>query len=105
MSAFNARTKAIAKAKALKAQEPDEDGFVTVVRGGRGGGVRQEDAKERLEKEREKKKELGDFYRFQGRERRKEREGELRRKFEAGAERVRKMKERRGAFKVSCAFS
>ena len=97
MTAFNAQTEAKAKAR-TRTQEPDEEGFVTVTKK---GSVKQEEAKERLEKEKAKKKELVDFYRFQGREKRKEREGELRKRFEEDAERVRKMRERRGTFKVS----
>lgn len=78
---------------------PDEEGFVTVVRGGRSGPARLEEAeKKRLELE-ERKKSNGvkdDFYRFQTREKRKEAEGELRRKFELDRRRVEEMRARRG---------
>ena len=86
---------------ARQRQEPDAEGFVTVTRGGRIGPARQEEATERLEKQKERQKGLEDFYRFQSREKRKERAGELIRKFEQDREKVRKMRERRGRFKVS----
>ena len=100
MTAYNARQEAEVRERARKRQEPDEDGFVTVTRGGRNPAARMEEAKERLEKQREKQKGLGDFYRFQGRERRKEREAELLKKFEEDKEKVRRMKVRKGNFVV-----
>ena len=81
-------------------QEPDEDGFITVKKGGRTGPVSQEAAKEKFEKQKAKQKGLEDFYRFQSREKKKERAGELIRKFEEDRDKVRKMRERRGRFKV-----
>lgn len=84
-----------------QSQEPDADGFVTVTRGGRTNPARQEAAQEQADKQKEKQKGLEDFYRFQSREKRKERAGELVRKFEEDKEKVRKMKERRGRFRVS----
>ncbi|MCJ1405474.1 Ribosomal RNA-processing protein 7, partial [Xylographa trunciseda] len=90
-----ARTHKLARQR----QEPDEEGFVTVTRGGRTGPARQEEAKELYEKQKERQKGFEDFYRFQSREKRKERAGELIRKFELDREKVRKMRERRGRFK------
>ena len=81
-------------------QEPDEDGFITVTKGGRTGPATQETAKEILEKQKVKQKGLEDFYRFQSREKKKERAGELIRKFEEDRDKVRKMREKRGRFKV-----
>jgi ribosomal RNA-processing protein 7 len=73
---------------------PDEDGFVTVAR-----PVRLERA-EQKQAELEERKKAGrvgeDFYRFQTREKRKEAEGELKRKFEMDRRRVAEMRERRG---------
>ncbi|KAH7399906.1 ribosomal RNA-processing protein 7-domain-containing protein [Cadophora sp. MPI-SDFR-AT-0126] len=103
MTAFNA----LEEAKALEAKRarnvPDEDGFVTVVRGaGRAGPARVEDAerkREELERKEEEKREglrKGDFYRFQGRERRKVEMGELVRRFEGDRRRVEELKGRRG---------
>lgn len=82
---------------------PDEDGFVTVTRGGRVGPARKADAEskrvEMEEKERKKREEMGDFYRFQTRERRKAEQGELVKRFEEDRKRVEAMKEKRGKFR------
>jgi ribosomal RNA-processing protein 7 len=82
---------------------PDEDGFVTVSRGGRTGPARMEDAEakriEKEEKENKKRGEMGDFYRFQMRERRKAEQGELVKQFEEDKKRVESMKEKRGRFR------
>ncbi|KAH7080013.1 ribosomal RNA-processing protein 7-domain-containing protein [Paraphoma chrysanthemicola] len=78
---------------------PDEDGFITVTRGGRAGPARIEDAeKKKAELEERKKKNAvkDDFYRFQNREKRKEVEMGLRRRFEEDRKRVEKMREGRG---------
>jgi ribosomal RNA-processing protein 7 len=83
---------------ARKRNEPDEDGFVTVTRGGRTGPARLEEvqaAAERL-KERDEKRVGKAFYRFQTREERKKRERELRDKFEEDVKRVQEMRSRRG---------
>ncbi|KAL6713946.1 hypothetical protein ACLMJK_008440 [Lecanora helva] len=100
MTAVAANEATQARLLTQQRQEPDEDGFVKVTRGGRTNPARQEAVQEQAEKMKEKHKGLDDFYRFQSREKRKERAGELLRKFEEDKERVRKMKERRGRFKV-----
>ena len=100
MTAYASLEAERARARARKRQEPDEDGFITVTRGGRTGPARMEEAAERLEKQKQRQKGLDDFYRFQGREKRKERETQLRRKFEGDREKVKRMREARGAFKV-----
>jgi ribosomal RNA-processing protein 7 len=93
------------KARLAKRQRnvPDEDGFVTVTRGGRVGPARKADAEskrvEMEEKERKKREEMGDFYRFQTRERRKAEQGELVKRFEEDRKRVEAMKEKRGKFR------
>ena len=93
------------KARLSKRQRnvPDEDGFVTVSRGGRTGPARKEDAEEKRreleEKEQKKREEMGDFYRFQTRERRKAEQGELVKRFEEDKRRVETMKEKRGRFR------
>ena len=97
MTKFAAKEASQVRLAAKQRQEADEDGFITVTRGGRTNPARQEVAQEQAEKQ----KGLEDFYRFQSREKRKERAGELVRKFEEDKERVRKMKERRGRFRVS----
>jgi hypothetical protein len=103
MTAFAQRETALARARTQRHNEPDEDGFVTVTSK---HSVRMADAKARLEaqaqREREAKEKgrgtggLEDFYRFQSRERRKERAGELLKKFEEDREKVRRMREGRG---------
>jgi len=101
MTAFASLEATRAQALARQRSEPDEDGFITVTKGGRNGPVRQEEAHQRAERQKEKQKGLDDFYRFQTREKRKERAGELMRKFEEDKEKVRHMRERRGRFRVS----
>lgn len=101
MTVYADQEAARARKLARQRQVPDAEGFVTVTRGGRTGPARQEEAKERLEKQNKRQKGLEDFYRFQFRERWKERSRELIQKFEQDREKVRKMRERRGRFKVS----
>lgn len=101
MTAFAAKEAFQTRLLTKQRQEPDADGFVTVTRGGRTNPAKQEAAQEQADKQKQKQKGLEDFYRFQSREKRKERAGELVRKFEEDKERVRKMKERRGKFRVS----
>ena len=100
MTAFAAQELAHTRLQAKQRQEPDEDGFVTVTRGGRTGPARLDVAQEQAGKQKQKHKGLEDFYRFQTREQRKARAGELVRKFEEDKEKVRRMRERRGRFKV-----
>jgi hypothetical protein len=101
MSAYSKLEEARSRADARRRQIPDEEGFVTVTKGTRGGVVRKEDAKELGEKQKAKSKGLDDFYRFQMRERRKEEQGEFLRKFEEDKRRVDEMKKRRGRLRVS----
>lgn len=85
----------LARARATALSQPDDDGFVTVGRpaGAAGGGWKEEQAREKLDamraKEAKKRAAMADFYRFQTRERRKEREREVRRGFEGQVERLR----------------
>ncbi|KAI5294550.1 Ribosomal RNA-processing protein 7 [Ascosphaera acerosa] len=77
--------------------EPDEDGFVTVTRGAKvNNPAREEELAELLRKKKEQEKGLEDFYRFQMREKRKERQNELLRKFEEDKRTVQEMRQRRG---------
>lgn len=100
MTAFAAQEAARTKQLARLRQEPDEDGFITVTRGGRTGPARVDEAKEKEElKKRNKSRIKEDFYRFQVREKNKERAGELVRGFEEDRRRVEAMKKRRGRFK------
>jgi len=77
---------------------PDEDGFVTVTRGSK-GGTRMDQAKELAEKQKEKNKGLADFYRFQMREKRKEQQTEMLKKFADDKRKVEEMRQRRGKLK------
>lgn len=73
---------------------PDEDGFITVVRGGRVAPARQEEAAAIAEKKKGKA-EHQDFYRFQVREVRKERHLQLLAKFQQDKRKVAARKELR----------
>jgi ribosomal RNA-processing protein 7 len=78
---------------------PDDEGFITVTRGGRAGPARIEQAEQKKAELDDRKKKNGvkdDFYRFQNREKRKEVEMGLRRRFEEDRKRVMGMRERRG---------
>ncbi|KAI0206793.1 ribosomal RNA-processing protein 7-domain-containing protein [Astrocystis sublimbata] len=89
-------------AKRLR-NEPDEDGFVMVTRGGRSAPARRDEAEEAkqrmLDKQQKKKDETQDFYRFQMRERRKAEQMDLLKKFDEDRKKVQAMKERRGRFR------
>lgn len=105
MTVFNARESSRAAAAKRARNEPDEDGFITVTRGGRVGPARAEEIErkrvEMEEKERKKREgmEKAGFYRFQTRERRKEAQGEMVRRFEEDRRRVEQLKaSRRGKF-------
>jgi len=103
MIAFNKREEEKARENKRARNVPDEDGFVTVTRGGRVGPARREEAEEKRremeEKERKNREGRGDFYRFQMRERRKEEAGLLVKRFEEDRKKVEGMRERRGKFR------
>ncbi|KAL8769177.1 MAG: hypothetical protein Q9209_004811 [Squamulea sp. 1 TL-2023] len=99
MTEFAAREAAQVRLQARQRQVPDEDGFITVTKGGRTGAARQDAAKELAVKQKEKQKGLEDFYRFQTRDKKKAKAIELMKKFEDDKARVQKMKERRGMFR------
>lgn len=98
MGAFAAQEEARARLQARQRSEPDEDGFITVTRGGRVGPAREEAAKAKEEelKRREKDRIRQDFYRFQVREKKKEQAKDLVRAFEEDQRKVEEMKRRRG---------
>ncbi|KAK5628954.1 hypothetical protein RRF57_004669 [Xylaria bambusicola] len=89
-------------AKRLR-NEPDEDGFVMVTRGGRSAPARRDEAEEAkqkmLERQQKKKDETQNFYRFQLREKRKAEQMELLKKFDEDRKKVMAMKEKRGKFR------
>lgn len=100
MSAYAAQEASQARLDAKKRREPDEDGFITVTRGGRNGPARQGAAQEQAERQKEKRKGYDDFYRFQTREKRKAKAGELLRRFEEDKQKLRIMREKRAKLKV-----
>ncbi|CRG91534.1 hypothetical protein PISL3812_08584 [Talaromyces islandicus] len=82
---------------ARKQQEPDEDGFVTVTRGPKLTDIaRDEEVRELVEKQKKREEGLGDFYRFQMREKRKERQNELLKKFDEDKRKIAELKRRKG---------
>ncbi|RMZ78299.1 hypothetical protein DV737_g3947, partial [Chaetothyriales sp. CBS 132003] len=94
MSAYAQMEEARSREKTRKRQVPDEDGFVTVTRGSR-GGVRTEDVQELAEKQKKQTKALQDFYRFQLREKRKEQHDEMLKKFDDDKRKIADMRKRR----------
>lgn len=100
MTAYAAREDVQKKLQARQRQEPDEEGFITVGRGGKSNAARQEAAQALVAKQKEKQQGLEDFYRFQSREKKKERAGELKRKFDEDRQKVRQMRDKRGKLMV-----
>lgn len=98
MGAFATQEEARAKMLARQRAEPDEDGFITVTRGGRVGPAKEEEAKAKEEelKKREKNRIKEDFYRFQTREKKKEQAKDLVKAFEEDQRKVEEMKKRKG---------
>lgn len=96
MTAFAQMEEARAQENARKRQEPDEDGFITVVRGSK-GGLRTEDAKGLDDKQKTKDEDrvVDDFYRFQMRERRKAEQEQLLKKFGEDKTKVDQMRRKR----------
>jgi ribosomal RNA-processing protein 7 len=99
MTAFADQEASRARALTRQRAEPDEDGFVTVTRGGRMGPARLEEAQEKAELQKEKQKGKEDFYRFQMREKRKEKANELLKGFEEDRKKVEAMKMKRNKFR------
>lgn len=100
MGLFSRLEEARAREAAKGAQKPDEEGFVTVTRGPKSNAIKEEELSDLAEKQKEKNNGLEDFYRFQVREKRKEKQGELLQKFEEDKKRVEEMKMRRGKIRV-----
>ncbi|KAE8399377.1 ribosomal RNA-processing protein 7-domain-containing protein [Aspergillus pseudonomiae] len=97
MTVFEAVAEARRKEQALRAQEPDEDGFITVTSGPKLTSVAHEDeARDLIEKQKKKSQGLEDFYRFQSREKRKERQNELLKKFDEDKKKLEEIKKRKG---------
>lgn len=99
LTQFNALETLRNKLRKTSRSVPDEEGFITVTRGGRAGPARIEEAEKKKAELEERRKNNGvkdDFYRFQNREKRKEAENLLRKRFEEDRKRVEGMRERRG---------
>lgn len=98
MTALSAQEVARARAQARMRSQPDEDGFITVGRGGKGDAAREEAARLKGEElaKRQKKMIGEDFYRFQTRERKKDEAKDLVRAFEEDQRRVEELRRRRG---------
>lgn len=100
---FNRKEKEAAELAKRLRNEPDEDGFVTVTRGGRAAPANRNEAEmakqKSLEKESRRKAETKGFYRFQLRERRKEEQLALLKRFEEDKRKVAALREKKGKFK------
>lgn len=100
---FNRKEKEAAELAKRLRNEPDEDGFVTVTRGGRNAPASRNEAEEAkakmLDKQAKKKSELKNFYRFQLRQARKAEQAALLRRFDEDRKKVDAMREKRGKFK------
>ncbi|KOS21563.1 Ribosomal RNA-processing protein 7 [Escovopsis weberi] len=100
---FNRKEKEAAELSKRLRNEPDEDGFVTITRGGKAKPANkfgaEEARKKMVEKDVQKKSDMKDFYRFQLRERRKQEQAALLRRFAEDREKVKSMREKRGKFK------
>ncbi|KIX92052.1 uncharacterized protein Z520_12206 [Fonsecaea multimorphosa CBS 102226] len=100
MTAYSQLEESRSRENARKRALPDEDGFITVTRGSR-GSARMDEAKESAEKQKEKAKALEDFYRFQTRERRKQEQDEMVKRFEEDKKIVEEMRARRGKLEIN----
>ncbi|KAI9372035.1 ribosomal RNA-processing protein 7-domain-containing protein [Aspergillus egyptiacus] len=97
MIVFSDVAEARKREAARRAAEPDEDGFVTVTSGPRlTSAAGEEEAKRLVEKQKKREEGFGDFYRFQSREKRKERQIELLKKFDEDKKKLAEMKMRKG---------
>ncbi|KAK7423166.1 hypothetical protein QQX98_001243 [Neonectria punicea] len=102
-NAFNRKEKEAAELSKRLRNEPDDDGFVTVVRGGRVAPASRNEAEEAkrkmIDRDTKKKSETQDFYRFQLRERRKAEQAALLKSFEEDRRKVNAMRQKRGKFR------
>lgn len=100
---FNRKEKEAAELAKRLRNEPDDDGFVTVTRGSRAAPASRNEAEEAkrkmVEKQTKKKDEMQNFYRFQLRQKRKEEQAALLKRFDEDRKKVDAMREKRGKFK------
>lgn len=102
MTVFEQVAEARKREESRRMAEPDEDGFVTVTHGPKLNSVAREDEmKELVERQKKKAEGLEDFYRFQSREKRKERQNQLLRKFDEDKKKLAEIKARKGKIRVS----
>lgn len=102
-TAFNRKEREAAELAKRMRNEPDEDGFVTVTKGGRAATASRMDAErareKMLDRAAKKKSELTDFYRFQMRERRKDEQRAMVKRMEDTQQRITDMQQKRGKFR------
>lgn len=102
MTVFTQVAEARKREDARRAQEPDEDGFITVTSGPKLTSIaHEEEARALVEKQKKKQEGLQDFYRFQSREKRKERQNQLLKRFDEDRKKLEEMKRRKGKIRVS----
>lgn len=101
MTVFGQVAEARKREESKRLAEPDEDGFVTVTHGPKLNSVAREDELKELVEKQKKAGGLEDFYRFQSREKRKERQNQLLKRFDEDKRKLQDMKKRRGNIRVS----
>jgi hypothetical protein len=102
MTVFTQVAEARKREEMRRAQEPDEDGFITVTSGPKlTSAAHEEEARALVEKQKQKSQGLEDFYRFQSREKRKMRQNELLKRFDEDKKRLEELKRRKGKLRVS----
>ncbi|KAL9956983.1 hypothetical protein ACROYT_G038555 [Oculina patagonica] len=96
MAKFDAEKEKSEQEEAEARNQPDDEGWVTVGRGGRNPAAPRLDAAELQERRKKKKKQaLLNFYQFQQRETRREHIAHLRKKFDEDKKRIAEMKSAR----------
>ena len=96
MELHDAETALRKKRQRLIRTQPDEEGFVTIARGGRKGAGRQTDGAAKLaEQEKARKGVIDDLYRFQRQDERKRQQLDLRTKFEDDRRKIEELRKRR----------
>lgn len=102
MTTFTAVSEARKREDHKRFAVPDEDGFVTVQHGPKLNSVAREDEmRDLVERQKKKAEGLEDFYRFQSREKRKERQNMLLKRFDEDKKKLADIKARRGKIRVS----
>ncbi|CCG82434.1 Putative uncharacterized protein [Taphrina deformans PYCC 5710] len=94
MELFNQEEILRRRKQKLMRSEPDEDGFVTITRGGRAGAGRAADAEE-IKKKAEGRGIVSDLYRFQRRDEQKAKMNNMRMKFEEDKKKIQELRSRR----------